>query len=175
MKHLFFYGPSGCGKSFAIRSALTEKQIIPRGFCTEKTADGRVYLFGADEQPRFDDAHLVANVGVQPRMTDAAAFDRIGVPLLFDVPSGSVVLMDEVGFLERDAHAFSDVILSLLDRTDIAIIGVCRGPREAAKDTELLRRLRAHENVDAIAVSADMREEMYRMAKEFTATKSGIG
>ena len=151
MQHLFFHGPSGAGKSFAIARAAAEAGVTPAGFRSRKAADGAVYLGPAAGPFPLDAAHRVANVAVRPPVCDAARFDALGTALLASVRSGDFVLMDEIGFLERDAAAFSRRVLALLERTDIRIIGVCRADR----DTPLLMRLRAHERVALQAVAPD--------------------
>lgn len=163
MQHLFFHGPSGAGKSFAIARAAAEAGVTPAGFRSRKAADGAVYLGPAAGPFPLDAAHRVANVAVRPPVCDAARFDALGTALLASVRSGDFVLMDEIGFLERDAAAFSRRVLALLERTDIRIIGVCRADR----DTPLLLRLRAHERVALQAVAPDVasREAAYRAAR----------
>ena len=168
MQHLFFHGPSGAGKSFAIARAAAEAGVTPAGFRSRKAADGAVYLGPAAGPFPMDAAHRVANVAVRPPVCDAARFDALGTALLASVRSGDFVLMDEIGFLERDAAAFSRRVLALLERTDIRIIGVCRADR----DTPLLMRLRAHERValQAVAPDAASRAAAYRAARALFAS-----
>lgn len=163
MKHLFFHGPSGAGKSFALQHAVAESGMAVKGFCTHKAADGFVYLYPAGSPPPEDEPHRVACVSVRPPVTDAARFDALGVALLAGIRAGDLVLMDEIGFLERDAAAFSARVLELLDRTDIRILGVCRTDR----DTPLLLRLRAHENVALYRVTPETREAALARARAF--------
>lgn len=162
MKHLFFHGPSGAGKSFAIARAAAEAGMACKGFCSRKADDGFVYLGPAGAPAPADAAHRVGCISVRPPAGDAARFDALGTALLADVNPGDLVLMDEIGFLERDAAAFSRRVLELLDRTNIRIIGVCRADR----DTPLLLRLRAHPQValQAVERTPASREAAYRAA-----------
>lgn len=166
MRHLFFYGPSGAGKSFALRRAL--RDCHPgrvAGFCTHKSRSGGVYLRAADAPPLEADDRLVARVSQRPLEANAARFDALGTALLSSVQPGDLVLMDEIGFLERDAALFSGRILELLDRTDIRILGVCRGP--GPRDTPLLTALRAHPNVTLCPVTVESRDAAYALACAF--------
>lgn len=163
MKHVFFCGLSGVGKSFAIQRALSDCNIEPKGFCTRKAGDGCVYLGPAGAPPPEDDEHLVACVSVRPPVVDPARFDALGTALLSDILPGDVVLMDEIGYLERDASAFSARILELIGRNDIRIIGVCRADR----DTPLLCGLRSHENVELHSITPASREAAYAQALAF--------
>ena len=166
MKHLFFYGPSGAGKSFALQRALHDcHRGRVAGFCTHKSKDGGVYLRAADAPALEDDDRLVARVCPLPPRADAARFDALGTALLSAVRPGDLVLMDEIGFLERDAALFSDRILRLLDRTDIRILGVCRGP--GPRDTPLLAAVRTHPNVTLAPVTMESRDSAYALCCAF--------
>ena len=143
MKHLFLHGPSGAGKSFALGQAIAERGLPVRGFRSHKAADGFVYL-GPAGAPAPEDAAL-------------------GAALLGDIRPGELVLMDEIGFLERDAAGFSALVRALLDRTDVHILGVCRVDR----DTPLLRYLRGHANVALCAVTPETRDAALAQARAF--------
>lgn len=163
MKHLFLHGPSGAGKSFALGQAIAERGLPVRGFRSHKAADGFVYLGPAGAPAPEDAAHRVACISVRPPVADAARFDALGAALLGDIRPGELVLMDEIGFLERDAAGFSALVRALLDRTDVHILGVCR----ADKDTPLLCYLRGHANVALYAVTPATRDAALARARAF--------
>lgn len=111
-KHILICGERGVGKSTLIRRLLAENCRPVGGFVTRRLtqADGDgmfpIYLHAAalppEERP-YDPEHLVGTCDSRRSVRYPEAFDRLGPPLL---TSGGLLVMDELGFLENDAHRF---------------------------------------------------------------------
>lgn len=120
-KHILICGERGVGKSTLIRRLLAESTLPVGGFVTRRLpqADGDgmfpIYLHAAalppEERP-YDPEHLVGTCDSRRSIRYPEAFDRLGPPLL---TSGGLLVMDELGFLENDAHRFQAAVLAALD------------------------------------------------------------
>lgn len=87
-----------------------------------------------------------------------SAFDRYGTALLQDIPAGATVVMDELGFLERDAPVFSQQVGEILT-------GPCH-VLGAIKPLDLphLRRIRTLPEVTVLTLTEDNRQAVLRQA-----------
>jgi nucleoside-triphosphatase len=144
----FVTGGVGVGKSTLLNrviDALEPKQKI-YGFRTKKiplgsdySGAGEIYIYPAMGQLVRDDAHCVGEV-LAPKglSTHSEVFEGVGVELLTGIPQGSIVLMDELGFLESSAPKFCDKVLELING-DYLILGAIK-PRELP----LLNAVREH-------------------------------
>ena len=133
--HIFLTGPLQSGKSTAIAHYLVGRPEAPGGFRTRwDRAGGHLAL----ELLETGETH-----GVR---ADRAAFDAAGERLL-SAPAGrrSLLLMDELGFLERCSPVFQRAVFTLLDGPT-PVLGVLRrhakspfwGPVSRRADVRLL-------------------------------------
>lgn len=135
-------GAQGIGKSTLVRSIAT---AADGGFET-KRVDGRVYLNLLGEST-YDLAH---QVGICHKGGDPARFDALGSEIL-DRPC-SLRVMDELGFLERDALIFQDRVLRAVKDSvpTIAVIKPAQVP--------FLDKIRESENAFRICLSPENRD-----------------
>ena len=110
MDNIFVTGKVGVGKSTMIRRIIgtcAAAQPI-YGFCTEKVSPdgkhgdtGKVYIYPASgkcvSQEQFCFADILARHHFK---LHTEVFDSVGIDLLSDIPRGSIVIMDEMGFLK---------------------------------------------------------------------------
>ena len=150
-KHILICGERGVGKSTLIRRLLAESTLPVGGFVTRRLpqADGDgmfpIYLHAAalppEERP-YDPEHLVGTCDSRRSVRYPEAFDRLGPPLL---TSGGLLVMDELGFLERCSPVFQRAVFTLLDGPT-PVLGVLRrhakspfwGPVSRRADVRLL-------------------------------------
>ena len=160
-KHIFLTGDVQAGKSTVVEKVLAQLNVAIGGFRSgsgpERHQEGRwLYLWDAAGDPSYDEAHQVAYITAQERRTLPARFDELGCAALRRAKeSGAgLILMDECGFLERDAHEFQSEILQTLDG-DIPVFGVVRLRSNGWTDS-----IRNHPNVTLITVTKENRDSL---------------
>ena len=151
--HIFLTGPLQSGKSTAIARYLVGRPEAPGGFRTHwDRAGGRLTL----ELLETGETLSVATMEPHGVRADRAAFDAAGERLL-SAPAGrrSLLLMDELGFLENDAHRFQAAVLAALDGSTPVLAAV------KPKDTDFLRRVRQHPHGEVFNITPESREALY--------------
>ena len=118
--HVFLTGPVQVGKSTAINRYLESRGMVPGGFRTMWTPAGVLELRLLECGEVFAAARRTPE-GVQ---ADPAAFDAAG-RLLERASGASLLVMDELGFLEKDAAVFRRAVETLLDG-GTPVLGVLR-------------------------------------------------
>jgi nucleoside-triphosphatase len=167
MKHIFLTGERNVGKSTIISRITAGLDFIPKGFNTlpgsRSADDGTDYIYILPYGTRLDE-----NAGIPPvacRRWDEdnsgppfsaypEIFDTLGADILKNSGGAKLIIMDELGFMEKDAHIFQREVLNRLDG-DIPILGVIK-----PKHTPFLDSIRAHENVTTIEVTVENRESV---------------
>ena len=128
----------------------------------DENNDRNVYLIPASK----DSAETQALVGVCSHhhitQRHPEVFDDVGCRLLDFRPGTELVIIDEIGNMERDALRYSERILSLLDRTDIRILGVL----QKMARTDLAAAIRQHPNVRMIEVTPENRDNLVLVLSE---------
>ena len=131
MSTIFVTGPVGVGKSTLLKRVIDfcahESKIY--GFCTEKVSDsgrtgslGKVFIYPALGPPCQDDEHCVADIlSLNSFNIHTAVFETRGIALLSDIPQGSVVMMDELGFLESTAPEFCKKVFEIISGNYIVL------------------------------------------------------
>ena len=161
-RHIFLTGEIGCGKSTALRSVLDGLQGVkikglqtyynePRGSETK-----RLYLraFGDTEQGTFL-AELPG--GDLSRIT--SVFNEEGSALLKSArDQADLIVIDEIGRLERDAAKYHAALASCLGG-DVPVLAVVRKLKAGWADW-----IRGHENAVLIEVTQENRDGVPAMA-----------
>ena len=166
--HYFLTGNIQVGKSTLIKHIRSElPPIAISGFRTISVWDlpegkASVYIIGATEQsPFFGEEN---RVGIRPSVPDPnqkgplafpERFDSYGCMLLENAESNSLILMDEIGKMERNASLFCSRVRELLDQ-DTPILGVLR----LEGTTPLQELIRNHPKVRLIQVTEDNRDSL---------------
>ena len=130
--HIFLQGPKRVGKSTVIRKTLelltADKPLRLGGFFTWNggNEDPHIYLQPArsgmeDKVCRLASYDLV-NGGL---ISYIQAFEQDGVQILADRADAGLIIMDELGYLERSAPVFRQAVLDIL-ASDIPVFGVLR-------------------------------------------------
>lgn len=124
--NVFLTGNVQVGKSTAIKRFLEKENISPLGFTTHldrSTGLLTIKIIGKDGDREIKAA---APIGGSRPVPDIEAFDRAGKMLTYmDTSDCDMLIMDELGFMERDAHVFTDAVPAMLDR-GIRTVGVLR-------------------------------------------------
>lgn len=155
--HTLITGEIGVGKSTLIKRLLAHTDRKIYGFVTEKRPFGageRLYINPA-EGGRVYGENVIGEIMPGRRGGIPEAFDRLGVPLLSGIPEGSIVLMDELGFMESRALDFCRAVLEVLDGEYQVIAAV------KPRDTPFLKSVREHPNGRLYTVTAENRDGLY--------------
>ncbi|MBR5668942.1 MAG: hypothetical protein IKX15_04940 [Spirochaetales bacterium] len=161
--HIFLTGEKQVGKSTLVSSVLSSLNLKYSGLRSisvfDEKGDRNVYLVPANEENK--EAAALVGVCSKHHITEKypEVFDEVGCRLLdFDVDT-ELIVIDEIGKMERDAKKYSDRILALLDRNDVRILGVV----QKKADTDLAMAIRKHPNVRMIEVTEANRETLVQV------------
>ena len=158
--HIFLTGEKQVGKSTLVSAVLSSVGMKFSGLRSisvfDEKNDRNVYLVpanGGDDEPTAL-AGVCSNRHITERYPEV--FDDVGCRLLDFDEDTRLVVIDEIGSMERDARRYSDRIMSLLDRTDIRILGVL----QKKTDSNLAQAIRKHPNVRMIEVTEENRDDL---------------
>ncbi len=160
MKHFFLTGEIQIGKSTVIRKTLADLNVNYGGFRTcfshdRLAADRGLYISRAETEPLYDEAHRVARFcpGEQAPQVFTECFDTLGAEYILHAANGAPLLvMDELGDMERDAGRFQAAVLAALEGKT-PILGVIK-----LSAVGWVNQIREHPNVELLTVNADNRD-----------------
>lgn len=159
-RHILICGEIGAGKSTLITRLLSENKRPVSGFITKRleTETGGfhpIYIHPASDKPReYGEQNLVGLCDRRTHDVRLACFNTLGVAYLSAEPGGLIV-MDELGFMEAKAGAFTAAVLRALDG-DIPVIAAVK----ARYDVPFLNTVRAHPNAALYTLTKDNRESL---------------
>ena len=160
-KHIVITGQRGVGKTTLLERLLAHCTVPISGFVTrgtERDADGfhSVHMFPASAQSgEFCEVNRVGTSNRRVKTSFPQVFDTLGVALLSADP-GSVIVMDELGFMEREAMDFRAAVMKCLDG-DIPVIAVVR----MKEDEPFLQEILAHPDVCVYTVTPENRDAIF--------------
>ena len=157
--HVLITGPRGVGKSTLIRRVLAELKLPVFGFETKKEdglADAEkgspIYIYKAGAPHGQTADNLVGYSKNRRLFIIKETFNRFAPYLRSPLPSGHVILMDEIGVMESSSEDFCAAILSILDG-DVPVIAAVKD-----KNTTFLDAVRSHPNCKCFYVSEENRD-----------------
>ena len=138
MKNIILTGERGIGKSSVIKSFI-EKINEERenehiyGFCTKKVCSknphncfDKVYIYPVNNQLIQREEFCVADINKEGSFKlHKNVFEEIGCSLLSNIPKGSIVCMDELGFIESTCENFCESVMNILDK-DYFIVAIIK-------------------------------------------------
>lgn len=126
-RHCFLTGAHGCGKSGVIHKAVALTGLLVGGFRTNFGPDRSVlYMSRADLPFAPSEDSAVAEYRDGKMTAIPGRFDELGERYLLQSREfAGLIIMDELGFLERDAQGFRRAVLATLDRP-VPVLGVLR-------------------------------------------------
>ena len=168
MKHALIVGATQVGKSTLIRRLVRELDCTVSGYETKKE-DGMadavngspIYIYKAGQPHHPTPENLVGTCKEQQPVPVPAAFDR-AARLLEDAENeGVLIVMDEIGTMERCSERFCAEIMARLDGDRPVLAAVKH------KDTAFLNAVRSHPNGRCFTLTEDNREEVYASVLAF--------
>lgn len=148
---IFITGPRGVGKSWVVNQVLAQTSLTPVGFRSYKQitapSQATVWLENiAIPAQRWPIAQVGPN---KPKQIFPQVFDQEGKALLQQITgvAGTLVVLDEIGFMESTALLFQQEILRILT-LPLPVLGVLR-----QDSTPFLNTLFAHPNVQVLPLT----------------------
>lgn len=164
-KHIVIAGKRHVGKTTLVNRLLEDYNGPVYGFRTAAGKNMRkgyrsffIHPAAASERTESEENHIGDGNGTGP-IGYPEAFDNYGVRCL-EADSDGIIVMDELGFMEKDAAKFCARVLELFDG-DIPIIATAK----AGHDIDLLNKLFKHPDSDVFIITEDNRDELYEILK----------
>jgi len=160
-RHILIAGERGAGKSTLIKSLQKALGRPVYGFRTvREKADAEgvhpIYIHRASDC-REDYASGPENrIGIcdgSRHDANSAVFDTLGAAYIAEAQPGGVIIMDELGFMEKDAEIFKKAVFSALDG-DIPVIAAVK----ARQDIGFLKEVRAHPKAEVYTLTPQNRD-----------------
>ena len=155
--HLFLTGEIQVGKSTLLSALLDSLGLPACGFrtCWRRTeGEDTLHLLPWGVEAACGTDNQVARRRDGRAETLSGRFDTLGTELLTPRPGCAVMVMDELGFLERNDLRFQEAVLRALDGP-LPVLGVIK-PR----NVPFLDQVRAHEGVQVVTVTPENRDEL---------------
>ena len=160
--HALIVGDRGVGKSTLIQRVLAELNRPLFGYETKKEEQLEdpvrgcpVYLYDAGKPHRQMPENLIGYNKEPNAASVTAAFDRYTSRLMEPVSEGSIVELDEIGFLEAKSERFCQAVLHLLDG-DTPVIAAVKN-----RNIPFLEAVRAHPNARCFYITPENRDALY--------------
>lgn len=160
-KHILICGEVGIGKSTLIARLLEHSSRPLYGFITKKLdPDGNgfhpIYIHPAGAAERIcEERNLIGTCDRRIHNINFDAFNTLGVTYLQAKPGG-IILMDELGFMEAKAEAFTRAVFDALDG-DVPVIAAVK----ARFDIPFLDEVRAHPKTMLNMITTENRDALF--------------
>ena len=157
MQHILIVGRNGVGKSTLIRALLSAITAPIDGVITKKEAPGPdgfcpVYIHRYGKQRCYSPENLIGKCREGKSVAFPEAFERFAEATVF--PPDSVIVLDELGFLESNSPVFTGAVLRLLDDAPFVIAAV------RDKQTAFLDAVRAHPRAGCHPITEENRDAL---------------
>lgn len=170
IRHLFLTGEKQVGKSTLLRRLLSGFSLLPAGYETrlwQMDGERRGYLFHSFSPiaPYQNDCPCSLRLAQKRSIPVLPVFEEIGAASLHAAMRGEqpVILMDELGKLERDARRFEEAVLSCFD-CGKPVLGVLQKGEYPLKQAILSRP-----DVCCLTVTPENRDDLFVQAQSVLA------
>lgn len=168
MQPILILGARGVGKTTLIRRLISDTPRPIGGFCTEKrltdsTGAHSVYLHpaGLSLQARsYAPDNRVGRWDGRTMQAFPAVFDTLGAACLSGIAPETLVVMDELGFLESKAPQFTQAVLDALDGPAQVIAAIKDRP-----DVPFLQAVLAHPKARVFRLTPDNLQALYQQIR----------
>jgi len=150
------------GKTTLVKKILKNSNSAA-GFFTEKfpdrlTKDGLcpIYIYPVFSDPVFDDEHLIGLGGEGTHYTNCEVFDKLGIELITVSDPKTLIVMDEIGFLERDARRFQEKVFEVLNSENPVLIIMKQKMRES-----FMKSLKSFPGIEYIELSEENQDAVF--------------
>lgn len=168
--NILLTGDINVGKSYILNKFLKTGEYNTSGFKTLPKYDGERLegyiisnLLGGNQSDKniFVGKNTELD-GKKKCVGIRESFDTFGVEILDDalMSDSKYILMDELGFFEKDSYFFQEKVNQVFD-SDKVVIGVIK-----KRDNPFLNKIRERSDVEIIEITLENREEMYKLFAE---------
>ncbi len=128
--NIFFTGERGIGKSYAVNKVIGVLGVDASGFKTKKVCVNSILskVYVCDLTYKSKPNCVAEIVNEKPVCIRTNIFNKEGVRCLKEVKN--IIVMDELGFLEKNADRFRKAVLTCLI-SDIPVLGVLHCDKRA--------------------------------------------
>ena len=167
--HIVLCAPKKTGKTTLIERIMQETKAgapsIPvYGFQTKRIvgSDGinRIYMFPAGQSQNDEgspDARYLGSTCGRVRDVCTETFETYGTALIRSARPGGLIIMDEIGHMEKDARLFLQAIFDALDG-DIPVLA---SVRYTDGSIDYLERINNHPRVQLYMLTEENRDAVY--------------
>ena len=161
-KHIFICGEVGVGKSTLIQRLLAQSTRPLYGFITKKLDPDEngfhpIYIHPAGTDARvYEEKNLIGTCDRRIHNINLDAFNTLGVSYL-QAKADGIILMDELGFMEAQAEAFTRAVMGALDG-DIPVVAAVK----ARFDIPFLNAVRAHPKGNLYMITPENRDPILK-------------
>lgn len=170
-------GKQGVGKSSLVNRVVKELALPLWGFFTKKGDDFSkeiggfpVYLHQVkgglkdglqEEDFEKREGELVAYCNNRLLQVNKEVFDNFAIRLKEPIPEGYLVMMDELGIMEKHSPDFCEAVLDVLQQPRLGVIAVKH------KDSPFLNQVRTHKNCRCFNLTQENRDEVFCQVVDF--------
>ena len=177
-RHILLCGARGVGKSTLIQKLLASCTRPVSGFLTKRLAPDEtgfhpIYIHPAglaEAQRKYSARNLIGTCDSRVHNVFPEVFDGLGVQYLTAARPDSVIVMDELGFMESQASLFTGEVLRALDG-NIPVIAAVKD----RTDVPFLNAVRAHKNATVYSIDAENRDALYERLLPILCAWNGEG
>lgn len=160
-KHIILNGERCVGKTTLIQRLLAHSSLPVSGYVTRSTPRDEsgfhgIYIYPADsaEFPMGQENHI-GDCNGRERTVHSQVFETLGVAYL-QPKAGSIVVMDEIGFMELSSPRFLAAVKAVLDSDAYVLAAV-----KARPDVPFLNQVREHPKSRVFDITEENREALF--------------
>ena len=163
-RHILICGERGVGKSTLIEKLLAASSRPRYGFITKMRpagADGfhPIYIHPAGqpvEERVYTDGNCIGTCDSRTHRPNLDAFNVLGVRYIEEAKPDGIIVMDELGFFEAKAEAFTAAVLHAL-AGDVPVIAAVK----SRTDVPFLNAVRAASRAEVFYITPSNRDELF--------------
>ena len=164
-RHILICGERGVGKSTLIEKLLAASSRPRYGFITKMRPAGPdgfhpIYIHPAGqpvEERVYTDGNCIGTCDSRTHRPNLDAFNVLGVRYIEEAKPDGIIVMDELGFFEAKAEAFTAAVLHAL-AGDVPVIAAVKSRR----DIPFLNAVRAAPLAEVFFLTQENREALYQ-------------
>ena len=159
--HILICGDRGVGKSTLIRRLLADCPLPRSGFLTRRLQSDEngfhpIYIFPAGEDPIYGPENLIGTCDSRVHNARLEVFNTLGAAYIRRAKPGDVIVMDELGFMESKAEAFTAAVMDALNG-DVPVLAAVKN----RPDVPFLQKVLSAGKAEVFYITPENREQLY--------------